>query len=53
MSKKYLSELIKEGPNENTIIISPTGSGKTYYIFNKLLNNKSKRYLYLCDNLNI
>lgn len=53
MSKKYLSELIKEDPNENTIIISPTGSGKTYYIFNKLLNNKSKRYLYLCDNSNL
>lgn len=50
--KKYLTELMKdiEIPN-NTLIIAPTGSGKTHYIFNTLL--KGKKALYLCDNNNL
>lgn len=37
---------------ENTLVISPCGSGKTYYIFNDLCKNFG-RYLYLCDNKNL
>lgn len=52
--KKFLSDIIRirdikvEG---NTLMISPTGSGKTYYIFNKLC--KDKTCLYLCDTTNL
>lgn len=55
---KYLSEKMKEVEREfgdqteqNTIIISPTGSGKTHYIFNELSRGHS--CLYLCDNSNL
>lgn len=36
---------------ENTLIVSPTGSGKTYYIINDLC--KGRNVLYLCDNSNL
>ena len=52
---KYLSQMMKEKEieiNENTLVISPCGSGKTYYIFNNLCKNFG-RYLYLCDNKNL
>ena len=52
MSKKYLSELMKDKELKgNTLIISPTGSGKTHYIVNELCKNK--KVLYLCDNSNL
>lgn len=49
---KYLSEMM-EGIEikENTLIISPCGSGKTHYILNDLC--KDKKVLYLCDNNNL
>lgn len=34
------------------IIVAPAGSGKTYYIFNSLLN-KSEKSIYLCDTSNL
>lgn len=52
---KYLGEIIKEEGIElgsNTLIVSPVGSGKTYYILNDLVP-QSKRVLYLCDNGNL
>lgn len=52
---KYLGEIIKEEGIEfgsNTLIVSPVGSGKTYYILNDLIL-QSKRVLYLCDNSNL
>ncbi|MGE7695574.1 DEAD/DEAH box helicase family protein [Lysinibacillus sp. NPDC094177] len=50
--KKYLSEILKDMELENnTLIVSPTGSGKTHYIFNDLI--KEGEYLYLCDNENL
>lgn len=50
--RKYLSELMKnEEYGSNTLIISPCGSGKTYYIMNDLC--KDKKCLYLCDNSNL
>lgn len=56
MEKKYLSEIIKERRfmdkfENNTLIISPTGSGKTSFIFGELI--KEGNYLYLCDNSNL
>lgn len=52
MKKKYLSELMKDIELEqNTLIVSPTGSGKTHYIINELCKNK--KVLYLCDNSNL
>ena len=61
MNKLYLSELLKkrnidilEKANDaNILIVSPTGSGKTYYIMNDLCNDDDKKYLYLCDNRNL
>lgn len=51
-NKKYLSEIIKDYKLEqNTLIVSPTGSGKTHYIINELCKNK--KVLYLCDNSNL
>lgn len=56
MSKgKYLGELLtrEELLNEsNSLVISPCGSGKTYFIFNQLITRKD-RVLYLCDNTNL
>ena len=52
MSKKYLSEIMKDKVlDKNTLIVSPTGSGKTHYIINHLC--KDKKVLYLCDNSNL
>ena len=54
MKKKYLGEIIKDEGIEldsNTMIVSPVGSGKTYYILNEL--TKDKKVLYLCDNGNL
>lgn len=49
---KYLSELMKDKELEsNTLIVSPVGSGKTYWIMNDLC--KDKTCLYLCDNNNL
>lgn len=52
--KKYLSELIDNekviNEEKNILIVSPTGSGKTHYIFEKLVqNDKFEQCLYLCD----
>jgi len=50
--KKFLSYFLEDKHLENnTLVVSPTGSGKTYYIFNDLI--KRGRYLYLCDNENL
>lgn len=50
--KKYLSEIMKDITlDKNTLIVSPTGSGKTHYIINELC--KDKKVLYLCDNSNL
>ncbi|PDX99380.1 hypothetical protein COM13_12930 [Bacillus pseudomycoides] len=50
--KQYLSYFLKDQIVENnTLVISPTGSGKTHYIFNDCI--KEGRYLYLCDNENL
>ncbi|EGT5086619.1 DEAD/DEAH box helicase family protein [Clostridioides difficile] len=52
MEKKYLNEIFKNKKfNKNSLIISPTGSGKTHYIINYLCKNK--KVLYLCDNSNL
>lgn len=52
MDKYYpnYQEILKE---KNLLSISPTGSGKTYWIFNHLLTDKTKKYLYLCDTSNL
>lgn len=50
--KKYLSHFLKDVDLEpNSLIIAPTGSGKTHYVFNDLLT--TGRHLYLCDNENL
>lgn len=52
MEKKYLSELMKDYEyGSNTLIVAPTGSGKTHYIMNELC--KDKKCIYLCDNSNL
>lgn len=43
--------MIDKKYGSNTLIISPCGSGKTYYIMNDLCKNK--KCLYLCDNSNL
>ncbi|POO86638.1 DEAD/DEAH box helicase family protein [Clostridium sp. 3-3] len=57
MKKLTVNEIIKnEGimlhKNKVNLIIAPAGSGKTYYIFNTLLN-PSERSVYLCDTSNL
>lgn len=50
--RKFLSFFLKDKEIENnTLIVSPTGSGKTHFIFNDLI--KKGPYLYLCDNENL
>lgn len=61
MKKLYLGELLKKEnidiiqnlQKTNILIVSPVGSGKTYYIMNELCNDTTKEYLYLCDNNNL
>lgn len=49
---KYLSEMMQDVEiNSNTLVVSPCGSGKTYYILNELC--KDKKCLYLCDTINL
>lgn len=51
MSKKWLGELLTKEEllkESNTLLVSPCGSGKTYFIFNQLIENE--KVLYLCDN---
>lgn len=55
MKKKWLGELITKEEifkEKNTLLISPCGSGKTYFIFNQLIKENEK-VLYLCDNTNL
>lgn len=50
--KQFLSYFLKDKDlDNNSLVISPTGSGKTHFIFNDLI--KKGRYLYLCDNENL
>jgi adenylate kinase family enzyme len=50
--KQFLSYFLKDKVLEsNSLVVSPTGSGKTHYIFNDLIDKG--RYLYLCDNENL
>lgn len=48
---KYLSDLMPDTLTENTLVVAPTGAGKTHYVFNKLCKNK--KTLYLCDTTNL
>ncbi|MCS6132611.1 hypothetical protein DWV13_13385 [Clostridium botulinum] len=57
MKELTVNEIIKnEGiilhKNKINLIVAPAGSGKTYYIFNTLLN-PSERSVYLCDTSNL
>jgi len=50
--KQYLSHFLNgQELKNNSLIISPTGSGKTHFIFNNLI--EEGHYLYLCDNENL
>lgn len=50
--KKFISYFLKDKEiKNNTLVVSPTGSGKTHFIFNDLI--REGRYLYLCDNENL
>lgn len=57
MKELTVNEIIKnEGimlhKNKVNLIVAPAGSGKTYYIFNTLLN-PAERSVYLCDTSNL
>ena len=55
LGTKWLGEIIKEEGIElgsNTLIIAPTGSGKTHYILNDLCT-PDKKCLYICDTNNL
>ena len=52
--KKYLSEIMEEidlSFDVDNLVLSPIGSGKTYYALNVLA--KDKNVIYLCDNTNL
>ena len=53
---KYLSEIMENielSQDKNNLILAPIGSGKTHYALEVLMNDKTKKYLYLCDNSNL
>ena len=53
---KYLSEIMKDielSQDKNNLILAPIGSGKTHYALEVLMSDKTKKYLYLCDNSNL
>ena len=53
---KYLSEIMKDielSEDKNNLILAPIGSGKTHYALEVLMSDKTKKYLYLCDNSNL
>lgn len=57
MKKLTVNEIIKkEGvmlhKGKINLIVAPAGSGKTYYIFNTLLD-VTKKSVYLCDTSNL
>lgn len=53
---KYLNEIMEDielSTEKNNLILAPIGSGKTYYCLESLMTDKNKKYLYLCDNVNL
>ena len=53
---KYLSEIMENiefSQDKNNLILAPIGSGKTHYALEVLMSDKTKKYLYLCDNSNL
>lgn len=52
MEQRY-PDLMGRLEHENLLLISPCGSGKTYWIFNYLFTDKTKKYLYLCSTSNL
>lgn len=54
IEKKYLGELLtrEEVLAQNTFIVAPVGSGKSYFIFDNLIQN-GMSVLYLCDTNNL
>lgn len=57
MEKLTVNEIIKNKGillhrGKINLIVAPAGSGKTYYIFNTLLND-TKKSVYLCDTSNL
>lgn len=57
MKKLTVNEIIKNKgiilhKGKVNLIVAPAGSGKTYYIFNTLLDTK-KKSVYLCDTSNL
>ena len=52
--KYYLSDIfLLDALKKKNIIIAPTGSGKTHFIFNDLIPRFKGKKLYLCDNENL
>ena len=53
---KYLSEIMEDielSQDKNNLILAPIGSGNTHYALEVLMSDKTKKYLYLCDNSNL
>lgn len=53
---KYLSEIMENielSQDKNNLILAPIGSGKTHYALEVLMSDRTKKYLYLCDNSNL
>ena len=53
---KYLSEIMEDielSQDKNNLILAAIGSGKTHYALEVLMSDKTKKYLYLCDNSNL